>query len=108
MHLVVSADHLHRVLPLDAMLAEVARVLSPGGVFVFTVPFDVSQEVTRSEVAQGIANGPTLTAQAVHAFGWDVMDRVRRAGFADCCAHCYWSEELGYLGTFNFVFEAFR
>ncbi len=107
LHLVLSADHLQCVAPLDATLAEVARVLSPGGAFVFTVPFSVNEENTRSEPAT-VHAGQTLLARPLHAFGWDILDKLRRSDFVDCRAHIYWSEEFGYLGTFNVVFEAFR
>ena len=38
-HIAVAADCLHRVPPLRAALAELRRVLSPGGSLVFSVPF---------------------------------------------------------------------
>jgi hypothetical protein len=94
-HMVFCSDQLHRLAALDKTLGQVARALCPGGVFAFTAPMDIERETTR-------ANG------SGHEIGWDITDRVRAAGFEDCAIHCLWSEEFGYLGTFNFVFEAFR
>ena len=110
-HMVVSPDFLQFVPPLDEALAEVARVLMPGGIFLFTIPFYVDSEVTVSNIAHlRQRNGllPPMSAGPVHQIGWDIMDRVREAGFSDCTAHFYWSEELGYLGPYNMIFMAFR
>jgi SAM-dependent methyltransferase len=94
-HLVICSDQLHRFAALDKTLQQVAHALCPGGVFAFSAALDIERETTR-------ATG------AGYDIGWDITDRARSAGFDDCVIHCYWSEELGYLGTFNFVFEAFR
>jgi SAM-dependent methyltransferase len=109
-HLVVCADQLQFVPPIEMALAELARVLSPGGSLLFTVPFDIGQGLTRSSPLARIpmADMPTLASQPVHVFGWDLLPIVERAGFAHCTAHCYWSEEFGYLGPFNLIFEAER
>jgi SAM-dependent methyltransferase len=110
-HMVVSADYLHFVPSLDAALSEVARALVPGGMFVFTVPFHHDLDATRSEVARfPRRNGqlPAASADPVHHVGWDILARLREADFSDCTAQCYWSEELGYLGTYNMIFVAVR
>ena len=109
--MVLSADHLQLLPPLAATFSEVHRVLSPGGVFAFTVPFNAMAERTRTDLSRAAAPGrilPAVSAEPVHEFGWDLPDTVRQAGFMDCIANCYWSEELGYLGTYNMAFLAIR
>ena len=108
-HLVVSSDYLQRVPPLEVALAEIRRVLVPGGRFVFTVPFRyrASHTLTRVDTLRRIAG--RLPAEAngeVHELGWDLLERLREAGFIDARAHTYWSDELGYLGSINKLFSA--
>jgi SAM-dependent methyltransferase len=110
-HLVVSAEYLHHLPFLDAALRGVARVLAPGGCFVFTVPFYIDLEATHTYALQPLVGKDGLRAvpsQPAHQVGWDIIDRLTEAGFTDSTAHCYWSEEFGYLGTFNIIFLAYR
>jgi hypothetical protein len=110
-HIVLSLDYLQRVPALDDALAEIARVLRPGGRFVFTVPFRFNAPLTVSYLSHLPRVGGLLPADLdaeVHEIGWDILDRLRSAGFADAGAHLYWSEELGYLGPYNFIFSACR
>jgi hypothetical protein len=108
-HLAVTADYLHRVPPLEAALAELHRVLVPGGWLVFTVPFHYRSATTVSRTDRLPRRAGRLPGEAggdTHAIGWDILDMLRAAGFADARAHTYWSEELGYLGPFNMIFSA--
>jgi SAM-dependent methyltransferase len=110
-HIVVSLDYVHRVPPLKSALAEIHRALVPGGHFVFTVPFRVNSEATSSFISHLPLVGGLLPAEfgaEVHEIGWDILESLRKAGFASATAHLYWSEELGYLGPFNFIFSACR
>jgi hypothetical protein len=103
-HLAVSHDYLQAVQDLDAALSGMRERLLEGGRFVFTVPFHHGN--ARSELAP-----PGLYAELAapgHVLGWDLLDRLRAAGFRDAAAYLYWSEELGYLGAMNFVFRAIR
>lgn len=107
--LVVCSDYLNHVPPLDAALAELRRVLVRGGQLVFTVPFRVDLAETASRNGQLTRlNGllPAQQAAAIHDIGWDVLPRLRRAGFSGALAYGYWSEELGYLGPFNMILAA--
>ncbi len=111
LHMLLCPDHLHHVPALDAALAEAARVLSPGGTLLFTAPLHVDAEATVSDFSRLPRRAgalPAYCAEPVHRIGWDILERVRGAGFVDCAAHCYWSEELGYLGPFNMIFLASR
>jgi hypothetical protein len=83
--------------------------LVPGGSFVFSVPFTCTAAVTQSDygaLSRGPQGMPAVMGFPIHVIGWDIIDRVRQAGFVDCYALCYWSEEFGYLGPNNFIFCA--
>ena len=108
---VLCPDHLQSVPALDAGLMELARVLMPGGTLVFSVPLAIGESVTVSDLDRVPRRGgamPAFVAGAVHRIGWDILERVRGAGFVDCTAYCHWSEELGYLGPYNLGFVAGR
>jgi SAM-dependent methyltransferase len=110
-HMVLAADELPHFPPLDAVLAAVARCLTPGGIFIFTTPFDVELTETISSAAVDIHLGseqPPFSSDPVHRLGWDLIGRLRDAGFSDAVGYCYWSEEFGYLGSYNMIFLAFR
>lgn len=105
----VSWDYLHRIPPLPAALAEVRRTLAPGGQFVFTIPFHYRAARTLSRLGHVPRRGGQLPAEfrgEIHDIGWDILDILAEAGFADARALTYWSEELGYLGPFNMLFAA--
>jgi hypothetical protein len=96
-HLVVSQDYLHRAADLPAAIALVAGALMPGGRFIFTAAFDPAAQQSQPPVPP-----------AFHLFGWDLLDHLRNAGFSDAAGYLVWSEELGYLGTNQFIFRATR
>jgi SAM-dependent methyltransferase len=106
--LVVAIDCLHHVPPLDDALTEFRRVLAPGGSLLFTVPFqyEAARTVSRDDLPRVGGRLPATARAPVHAIGWDILARLRDAGFADAVARCYWSAELGYLGAFNMIFHA--
>jgi SAM-dependent methyltransferase len=110
-HVVVSSDALQRIPPLTEALAEIHRVLAPGGRLIFTVPFHFMNRHTISHldtVAHTDGSLPVEVEADVHAIGWDIIDRLHEAGFEDAQAHTYWSDELGYLGSFKTIFMAVR
>lgn len=91
---VVSLDVLEHVPDYRRALAEFARVLRPGGVLVFTVPFyDAQAESTvlAHVGAHGVEHfsppeyhGDPVSSGALcfHHFGWDLLDAMRAAGFS--------------------------
>ena len=109
--LVVSQDVLEHVPEIEPAISESARVLRPGGHFYFSVPFNVSADVTiqRAVVSGGEVvslmepqfHGNPLAAEGSLVFydhGWDLLDRLRASGFADVCMLGVWSALYGYLG----------
>ena len=110
-HLVVSQDYLNFVPPLKAALAEIFRVLVPGGRFVFTIPFQftaASSEFMSPAVLSFAREVPMEFRGSEHKLGWDLLPLLRKIGFRQATAYLYWSEELGYLGNMNFIFKAVK
>ena len=107
-HLAIAVECLHRVPPLDAALAEFRRILVPGGSLAFTVPFrhNAPRTLSRGDLARPDGRLPAMLREPAHEIGWDILDRLRDAGFADARLHCYWSAELGYLGPFSMIVHA--
>lgn len=106
---VISWDYLQRVPPIETLLRETRRVLSPGGVFAFTLPFHYRAPATVSRLDQlprRVGRLPAEFGADVHDIGWDILDQLRDVGFARARAHHTWSDELGYLGAFNLLFTA--
>lgn len=111
---VVSLDVLEHVGNLDAALAELLRVLSPGGWLVCTAPTSLSslQGVTRAEIQNdgsvrhilepeyhGNPVDPENGSLAMRSFGWDILRDLRQTGFSYPFLFHYWSAKFGYLGS---------
>jgi len=91
---VVSLDVLEHVPDYRRALAEFARVLRPGGVLVFTVPFydeHAASTVLARIGADGVEHlsppeyhGDPVSSGALcfHHFGWDLLEAMRTAGFS--------------------------
>ncbi len=94
-HLIISSEHLQAEPMLDRVLAGFRDALVPGGRLVFTAPFDAASAVSRP---------PDAGTSGV--LGWDILNRLTRAGFAMPAASLFWSEEFGHPGPFNLIFSA--
>jgi SAM-dependent methyltransferase len=119
---IVSNDVLEHVPDIDAAVAEAARVLRPGGSFFFSIPFHSGSDTTvkRAELRGGEVvellepqyHGNPLSEKGSLVFydhGWDILDRLRGAGFADAALVGFWSALYGYLGGgLQTVFAATR
>lgn len=98
------SDVLEHVYDTAAALRESARVLKPGGVMLFTVPFFIgnARSILRGRPnasgdiehlqppeyhGDGLNRGGIYT---FHNFGWDILDQIRDAGFSRAEAgFCY-------------------
>jgi SAM-dependent methyltransferase len=101
---VVTCDVLEHVPDCDRALAEFARILRPGGMLILTVPFAVDRAETLlraivddsgriKHLAEPEYHGDPVNADGVlayYTFGWDLLDRVRAAGFAEA----FWCRSL--------------
>jgi len=108
-HMAVSQDYLQHVPELDAAFADVCGRLLGGGRFIFSVPFHC--HAASSELIDLGAFAGQIPPEArgrSHRLGWDMLDMLRQAGFREAAAYLYWSEELGYLGAWNFMFRAVK
>lgn len=94
--LIVSQEVLEHVPSMDAAFQDMARILKPGGTLLATVPFLQSAETSRRKAALGpdgrveyitepeYHGNPVDPAGGSLVFelpGWDVLDRLRDAGF---------------------------
>jgi hypothetical protein len=94
---ILSLDVLEHVPDFRAALREFARVLRPGGALLLTVPWHwtnaASREIARMRPDGGIDflqqppeyHGDPLGGGVLcfHHFGWDLLDAMREAGFAE-------------------------
>ncbi len=117
---VLTFDVLEHVPDYQKALGEFGRCLAPGGHLIITVPFELTNNstVTRATVnADGSINHllpPEMHGDpqndygilAYYNFGWDFLDDIRRAAFADVSAEFCWSRDLGYLGRWQFLISA--
>ena len=60
----------------------------------------------RFEGQGGCRLWPAEAADEVHEPGWDLLDRLRDAGFTDASVHSTRFDEPGYPGTGNMIFSA--
>lgn len=119
--MVTTNEVLEHVPDLDAALAEIARVLRPGGAHIGTVPFLCvhRESLVKARIVDGRVlhltepeyhgNPVDPAGSLVFAIpGWDLLDRARRAGFSDACIRFVASARHGYVAenTGIFVFCA--
>jgi SAM-dependent methyltransferase len=109
---VVSNDVLEHVDEPARALGEIWRVLRPGGVLLLTVPFHTGMDgsVRRAKVTEAglvhylpeVYHGNPVSddgSLVFTDFGWELLDDMRAAGYAEVAMHIYWDESRGYYGV---------
>lgn len=116
--LIVSNDVFEHVPDPRKAFCECARMLKSGGKMLATIPFAESDKtifrarlgeagVDHLEPPQRHGNPLSDKGSLVFAeFGWDCLDMLREAGFADAWIEMYASVERGHLGGAQLVFVA--
>ena len=118
---VLSFDVLEHVPEYQRAFKEAYRCLTDGGTFLFTAPFVRDSETTIERARVGDSGeiehllepefrGDPLNPEGgilcFQHFGWDIIDTLKAAGFAEVRGHFLWSRRLGYLGGEQALFTA--
>lgn len=111
-------EHVDR--PLEG-IAEMGRVLRPGGELLLEIPFDVlsSENVQRARREGGAivhleepryhGNPVSDEGSLVYSdFGWELIDQIHATGLFRCEVVVYWSYEHGHLGGTQLFFRLWR
>lgn len=121
---VMSFDVLEHVEDFDAALANLVRVLKPGGKLLFAAPTHFQGKDTSDLVKvrpdgsydylkqppeyHGNPVDPENGALCFRYLGLDTLDRLRAMGMASAEIIQYWSESYGYLGQDQVLFYAIK
>jgi hypothetical protein len=114
---VLNFDVLEHIPDPEVGLAEIQRVLKPGGKLLLSVPFLPHQkhsQVRATLAADGTINhllppqyhGDPVSDEGClcfQDFGWDLLDGMRQLGFRKAEMLLYWSDTLGYYGVEQMV-----
>lgn len=108
---VLSFDVLEHVSDYRAAVAEMARVLKPGGMLLMTAPLAIA--AYKSTMRARMIDDGTLVpvcppeyhgnplgppSLCVTSFGFDLVEEMREQGFSDSYAELYANKQLGYWG----------
>jgi len=101
---------------------ECHRILKPGGKMLWSVPFNRNSEQNIIR-AQRKSDGSIkhLLAPEYHGdpvspngclcfthFGWEMLGHVKESGFSDAYGVLFWSVDMGYLGSEQIFFIAYK
>ncbi len=111
---VITNEVFEHVEHLPLALAEIARVLKPGGRLVATCPLALGQEASITKARRNPETGtiefhgepdyhgdPVRPEEGSLVFqipGWDLLDQLQQAGFTDAAFHLVCSWKHGVLG----------
>ena len=120
---ILSFDVLEHIPFEERAFAELARCLRPGGRLLATAPcrLDMAEHEVRARVSAGgelnhlmepeyHANpvDPEAGSLSYRSYGWQVLEQLKEAGFADAVILTYWSERLRYYGEPQYAILAIR
>ncbi len=116
---VVSQDVLEHVADPVVALGAIARVLAPGGLLLLSVPIDDERDHCRARAALRDGQPVHLLPPEWHGdplnaagalvftdFGWQLLDWLRTAGFAEVSLDLVWAPRYGHLGGPHGYFRA--
>jgi SAM-dependent methyltransferase len=117
--LIVSNDVFEHVPDPWQAFRECRRVLREGGAMLATLPFYDQEANSRPRARLSIGGIEHLLPAQYHGnpvsadgslvftdFGWDVLDRLREAGFRNAAFEAYVSPARGHLGGVQLVLRA--
>ncbi|HUG98603.1 MAG TPA: methyltransferase domain-containing protein [Gammaproteobacteria bacterium] len=110
---VLSFDVLEHVPDYRAAVSEFARALEPEGLLILTAPFSLEAATTTIRAQRGndgtiehllppVYHDDPLSGDGVlcyQEFGWDLVDDLGAAGFAQAEVITCWAPAYGYLGS---------
>ncbi len=111
---VLSFDVMEHLPDFESAIAEAFRVLTTGGVFFWSAPFDINQYDTSVRairlfdgsivnIQKPIFHGDPMNSSegilCFQTFGWDVIDRMLGAGFRTAEVYLIWSQYRVILGN---------
>ena len=111
---VLSFDVMEHLPDFNSAIQEAFRVLTTGGVFFWSAPFDINQYETSvravrltdgsiENIQEPIFHGDPMNSSegilCFQTFGWDVIDRMLDAGFRKAEVYLIWSEHQVILGN---------
>lgn len=119
--LIVSNDVFEHVPDPVRAFGECARVLRRGGLMLATIPFYNELDISRTRARIGAEGLVHLLPPEYHGnpvspdgslvftdFGWDVLARMREAGFSDAALEVHASVRNGHLGGGQLVFRMIK